>query len=77
MPGAHLVDLIPICKCEAPLVHFRFFTHDVSRKLEVKYLPKWFPFTRFHKVGDYGRRIVLDFVNRPFAYVQRAMVSSI
>ncbi|KAK7685292.1 hypothetical protein QCA50_011655 [Cerrena zonata] len=51
MPGAHVVDLIPV----------------------FKYLPKWFPFASFHKIGDYGRRIALEFVNRPFAYVQRAM----
>ncbi|KAK7685293.1 hypothetical protein QCA50_011656 [Cerrena zonata] len=55
MPGAHLVDLIPI----------------------LKHLPKWFPFTEFHKIGDHGREIALDFATRPFAYVQRAMVKSL
>ena len=41
----------------------------------MKYLPKWFPFTTFHQIGDYGNQIVLEFVNKPFAYVQRAIVS--
>ncbi|CAL1708140.1 unnamed protein product [Somion occarium] len=53
MPGAYVVDLIPI----------------------LKHLPRWFPFTTFHQIGDYGRKLITDLITRPYEHVERCLAA--
>ncbi|KAF7367189.1 O-methylsterigmatocystin oxidoreductase [Mycena sanguinolenta] len=39
----------------------------------LKYLPTWFPLTRFHTVGEKGRRMIEELVEKPYQYVKDEM----
>ncbi|KAF9468657.1 cytochrome P450, partial [Collybia nuda] len=39
----------------------------------LKHIPPWFPFTRFHKVGQDGKEMIAELVRKPFQHVQEEM----
>ncbi|KAJ7056385.1 cytochrome P450 [Mycena amicta] len=41
----------------------------------LKYLPTWFPFTRFHTVGQEGREMIAELVAKPYQYVKDEIAS--
>ena len=71
VPGAYMVDLIPACKSGPSSIH------QGTHLIVVKSLPRWLPFTSFHKMGDYGRQQIYNFVTRPFEHVKKELVGVI
>ncbi|KAF8147599.1 cytochrome P450 [Mycena galopus ATCC 62051] len=41
----------------------------------LKYLPTWFPLTRFHTVGEEGRKMIEELVAKPYQYVKDEMAA--
>ncbi|KAJ7056066.1 cytochrome P450 [Mycena amicta] len=41
----------------------------------LKYLPAWFPLTRFHTVGEEGRKMIAELVAKPYQYVKDDMAA--
>ncbi|KAJ7736960.1 cytochrome P450 [Mycena maculata] len=49
------------------------FTVDLLPAL--KHLPTWFPLTRFHTVGEEGRKMIEELVAKPYQYVKDEMAA--
>ncbi|KAJ7866373.1 cytochrome P450 [Mycena olivaceomarginata] len=41
----------------------------------LKHLPTWFPLTRFHTVGEEGRKMIAELVEKPYQYVKDEMAA--
>lgn len=40
----------------------------------MKYLPVWTPFATFHNIGQHGRRLVAELIQKPFDHVKAGLV---
>lgn len=76
MPGAFVVDLIPIRESSL-LSDSLWRDSDPMNDSIVKHLPRWVPYTTFHQIGDFGRDLITRFVTRPFDHVERTLVCRI
>ena len=45
------------------------------RDTAVQYFPEWLPGMSFKKTGKEWRKILMDFYDKPYAFVQRRLVS--
>ena len=69
VPGAFLVNTLPICASHSPLM----FVFDQA--LLVKYLPEWFPGAGFQKQARLWREHAVKMNAAPFEAVKQALVS--
>ena len=71
--GAHLVDLIPICKCYIFVDGFESFS-DISN-YPVRFIPDWFPGAGFKTQLALWSKTYSDMEDVPLDFVKKQMVS--
>ena len=70
IPGAFLVDTIPMCAFHR--VSRKLFVFDSRSKL-VKHIPEWFPGAKFQTFARQAREHSDVAVNGPLEYVKKSM----
>lgn len=72
VPGAFLVDMLPICKYQYSQVCSRY--HSL---LVVAYVPAWVPGASFQRFANYYRSFMPKLVDTPYAFAKQEMVHQI
>jgi hypothetical protein len=66
VPGVWVVDIMPFRKYSA-------YLKGKAKLLVVRYLPDWFPGTRFKRTARQWRATLTDLTERPYAFVKHQM----
>ena len=72
VPGAFLVDILPIRK-QYPVIYDCLYSGLTVYRI-VKYVPAWFPGAGFKNVATYYRHFILRLADEPAEFVKKEMV---
>ena len=69
LPGAFLVDLLPLCACLGDKAIPRLLN-----LFQVRYVPGWLPGAGFQRFADFTKRLSEKMLDEPMKAIERAMV---
>ena len=71
VPGAFLVDILPVCEWSLP---YDGLSNGLTDYPIVKYVPAWFPAAGFKNIASYYRHYILKLADAPAEFAKKEMV---